>query len=278
SSDASTFITKRYNISLRAKTNQAVQWQPSAWPVLNQEYSSPDISHLIQNIIDQPSWINGNDLVLIMKGTGLRNSWSYDGDPMKAAELTITFSDFCPENGILYVDQNATGLQDGSSWYNAYRSFEQALDHASHCPGIAQIWIADGTYSPYQDVDRSAGFTISAGLNVYGGFQGNETNINQRIDGMYPTILSGDIGTISNTSDNLYHVVTIIGGNILLDGLTIMGGLANGGTLPLQTGSGIYNQGILTCRQVTLLSNSAPSFYNATGSQLISTGIVQVKP
>ncbi|MEP6647584.1 MAG: S8 family serine peptidase, partial [Saprospiraceae bacterium] len=278
SADASTFITRKYNITLRPKTNQVVQWQPASWSVINQQYSSPDISHLIQNITDQSLWVNGNDLVLMIKGSGLRNAWSYDGDPSKSAELVITYSMNCIESGILYVDQNANGLQDGTSWTDAYRSFEQALDHAAHCPSISQIWIADGTYSPYPDVSRSTGFTISGGLNIYGGFQGNETNINQRVDGMYPTTLSGDIGTISNTSDNLYHVVTISGGNVLLDGLTIQGGLANGGTLPLQTGSGIYNQGILTCRQITLLSNSAPAFYNATGSQLISTGIVQVKP
>lgn len=277
--DASSFTTTKYNITLRPRSNQVVQWAPSNWTNTNQEYNSPDIRHVVQNVVDQTAWKTGNDLVLIMKGSGLRESWSYDGDPLKAAELIITYDSACTANEILYVNKNSTGLQNGSSWTDAYRSFEQALDRAAHCPAITQIWIAGGTYMPYVDVSRNSGFTISNGISVYGGFLGNETNINQRIYGMYPTLLIGDIGTSNNAVDNLYHVITISsGGNVLLDGITIQGGMANGGTIPLQTGSGVYNQGTLTCNQITLIGNSAPAFYNAPGSLLISSGVVEIKP
>ncbi len=279
SADASAFTTSKYNITSRARSTQVVQFNPDNWTITNQEYTSPDIRHLIQNIVDQPGWINGKDMVLIMRGTGLRESWSYDGDLMKAAQLVITFDSTCADNGILYVNLNASGLQNGSSWTDAYKSFEQALDRAAHCPGITQIWIAGGTYSPYFEVSRSAGFVIRSGLSVYGGFLGTETNINQRVYGMNPTILSGNIGSAGNMADNLYHVVTIpVGGTaVLLDGITIKDGTANGGTFPLQNGSAIFNQGILSCNQVILTNNSAPAFYNAPGSQLVSNGIVQVK-
>lgn len=66
----------------------------------------------------------------------------------------------CTSTGICYVDKDATGLQDGSSWTDAYRSLEQALDRAAHCPGIAQIWIAGGLYSPYAEVSRNNGYSI----------------------------------------------------------------------------------------------------------------------
>jgi hypothetical protein len=151
--DASTFTTLKYNISGRARSNQVVQWIPLAWTLINEKYSSPDIKHLVQNIIDQPSWSSGNDVAFIMRGAGTREAWSYDGDPLKGAELIIQYQDQCDENGILYVRQNATGMQNGSSWTNAYRSFEQALDHAGHCPGISQIWLAEGTYTPFSEVE-----------------------------------------------------------------------------------------------------------------------------
>ncbi len=280
SADASTFTTLRYNISLRTRSSQVVQCSPENWTMINQEYTSPDIRHLIQNIVDQPAWLSGNDLVLIMNGTGLRESWSYDGDPLRGAELIITYDSVCGDNGIIYVNMNASGSQDGSSWIDAYRSFEQALDRATHCPGISQVWIAGGVYTPYYEVSRNSGFIIPAGLSVYGGFQGTETNINQRVYGSNPTILSGNIGLANNPNDNLYHVVTVLGGgnSVLIDGMIIQEGMANGGTIPLQTGSGIYNQGMLFCNQVVLINNSSSSFYNAPESQLISSGILEIKP
>jgi hypothetical protein len=259
---------------------QVVQWPPANWTTSDLEYSSPDIRNLIQNIVDQGAWANGHDLVLIMRGSGLREPWSYDGDPLKGAELTITYDSACFEQGILYVNVNASGVQDGSSWTNAFRSLPQALDKADHCSGISQIWIAGGTYAPFYEVSRIDGFVIRGGLSVYGGFAGTETNINQRIVGTNTSILSGDIGVANNQSDNLYHVVTVSGGvgSVLLDGLTIQKGLANGLTFSLQNGSGIYNQGILTCNQVILINNSFPSFYNAPGSLLTSGGSLQIKP
>ena len=67
------------------------------------------------------------------------------------------------------------GLQDGSSWTNAYRSLEQALDQAAHCPDISAIWMADGIYTPFSEVSRSSGYSIPQGVSIYGGFEGNET-------------------------------------------------------------------------------------------------------
>lgn len=278
SADANSFTTHKYNISLRPRSDQVVQWAPGGWSV-DEEYSTPDIRHLIQKVIDQPIWINGNDLVLVMKGDGLRESWSYDGDPSKSAELIISYQSICSETGILYVDKNASGLQNGSSWTNAYRSLEQSLDRATHCPGTNQIWVADGTYTPYAEVPRITTFGIPPGISVYGGFQGTETSINQRIPGSFPTILNGDIGISGNLSDNLYHVVSILPGtgNVILDGLIIEKGMANGPMPSEQTGSGIYNQGSLSGNQLILQFNSYPSVYNAPASVLISTGIVEIR-
>jgi hypothetical protein len=49
---------------------------------------------------------------------------------------------------VLYVDQNATGLNDGSSWQNAYTSFAAAIDKMNASAGIDSILVAAGTYTP----------------------------------------------------------------------------------------------------------------------------------
>ncbi len=278
SPDAAPFTTKKYNISLRPRSNHVVQWSPATWQN-NGEYSSPDIRHLIQTVIDQPSWVNGNDIALLMVGNGIREAWSYDGNPMKVAELMITFDSACADTGILFVNKNASGNQDGSSWVDAYRTLELALDRIAHCPGINEIWIAGGVYTPYPEVLRTNNYSIPAGVSIYGGFQGTETSIDQRLYGAFPTVLSGDIGIPGNQTDNLYHVITIQPGVdiVTLDGLTIEMGMANG-TLPEhQTGGGIYNQGKLYGNRVILLNNSFPVVYNAPGSELRATGILEIR-
>ena len=279
SGNSASFNTSKYNLSLRNRSSQVVQYSPLAWNALNSTYSSPELKHLLQQVVDQASWITGHDLALLMKGDGLRQAWSYDGDSLKGALLVVTYKNVCNESGICYVDSTATGGQDGNSWANAYRSLEQALDRTAHCTDIDEIWIADGTYKPYFEIGRANYFNIRPGIKIYGGFQGNETAINQRIYGMYPTIISGDIGTIGLTTDNLYHVITILPGaeETLLDGITIRDGMANGGSLDLQRGSGIYNSGNLKLQKVTILNSSAPSVYNAPGATLKAFELFDVK-
>ncbi|HJW28632.1 MAG TPA: hypothetical protein VJ508_05200, partial [Saprospiraceae bacterium] len=262
------FTPSKYNLSLRTRSNQVVQWQPSGWTNTNTVYSSPELKHLIQQVVDQASWVTGHNLVLLMKGDGLRRAWSYDGDALKGAKLVVTYRNTCSDSGICYVDKNATGQQTGNSWTDAYNTLEQALDRAAHCPDVDEIWIADGTYRPYYEVSRSSGYMLRPGVRLYGGFQGNETNINQRVYGAFPTILSGDVGTTGVTTDNLYHVVTIQAGaeETILDGLTIRDGLANGSTSDLQRGSAINNLGNLKAKRVLVQASSAPSVYSGPGA------------
>ncbi len=273
------FTPSKYNISLRSKSAQAVQWSPGPWNMINTSYTSPELKHLVQQVVDQAGWVTGRDMVITLQGDGWREAWSYDGDVLKGAKLVIDYDSLCTDSGIRYVDLAATGVQDGSSWTNAYRSLEQALDLASHCTDVDEIWIADGTYTLYPGVARTGSYTIRPGVRIYGGFQGNETSTSQRIAGAYPTLLSGDIGTPGSISDNTYHVVTIQAGTeeVLLDGLTIRDGNANGSSADQQKGSGIYNLGKLRVQQVTVKNCSVLPVYNAPGSQYQAVGFVEIK-
>lgn len=223
------FTTTKYNISLRNRTQQVVQWQTGAWTTSDAVYVSPDISHIIQPIIDQAGWDNGNDLAIIIRGDGQREAWSYDGDPEKAVRLVITFDNACTSDPICYVNHQANGLQDGSSWTNAYRSLEQALDRAAHCPDIDEIWMAEGTYKPFVETPASFTYAIPAGVRLYGGFAGSETSPGQRVYGAHPTIISGDVGVPGVPTDNLIQVVTVLSGNpgVWIDGVTVKDGQGN---------------------------------------------------
>ena len=134
----------------------------------------------------------------------------------------------CPVGTVLYVDSGATGVNDGSSWSDAFTELQTALLYR-RCPGVTEIWVVAGTYTPTEGLDRSATFPLASGLAIYGGFAGTETILSERNWVANETILSGDIGVAADDTDNSYHVVTGNGtdSTAVLDGFTITQGNAN---------------------------------------------------
>jgi len=90
---------------------------------------------------------------------------------------------------VCYVDGNATGKNDGSSWANAFVHPQYAL-----LKGCKEIWVSKGVYTPVvAGSDPTISFDIPAGTKMYGGFAGSETAVEQRLPVTNPTVLSGDV-------------------------------------------------------------------------------------
>lgn len=145
----------------------------------------------------------------------------------------------------IYVNDDATGANDGSSWANAFTNLQDAID-AADSGGV--IWVAEGTYYPtYQwDVSdpRAKSFNFQKPLNLKGSFSGNE-NFLAGITGFYNTVLSADINVKLSNSDNAYRLLymdTIWSNGILvkLDGFVFSDGYSQSGELSSST---IYCKG-----------------------------------
>ncbi|MEM7156420.1 MAG: hypothetical protein AAF799_26440 [Myxococcota bacterium] len=92
--DAGRFTTAKYNLSGRSLTDASVNWNPSAWNTKNvatPNERTPDLSEVIQEVIDRPGWNSGNDLALVITGSGRRTADSYDGSSSKAPLLHIEY-------------------------------------------------------------------------------------------------------------------------------------------------------------------------------------------
>ncbi|MBC5834204.1 T9SS type A sorting domain-containing protein [Flavobacterium sp. F372] len=151
--------------------------------------------------------------------------------------LTLILSSFFAKGQTIYVNQNATGSNNGTSWANAFVSLQTAL--TSVTTTNKTIWVAAGTYKPSPS-NRETSFTFNySGTSIYGGFIGTETLLSQRNSNANITTLNGDLLSNDNSSllpaettrqDNSYHVVQMRGNiqNIIIDGFTISGGNANG--------------------------------------------------
>jgi hypothetical protein len=138
----------------------------------------------------------------------------------------------------LYVDDNAAGAQDGSSWTRAFTYLQDALAVAKSGD---EIHVAQGEYRPDRGGgntagDRNATFQVPDGVTIQGGFAGvGAADPNLRDVALFAAILTGDLAgnddlnDQSTLSDNSLHVVTAegAGSDTMLDGLTITHGYAD---------------------------------------------------
>jgi hypothetical protein len=155
----------------------------------------------------------------------------------------------------IFVDVNATGNNDGSSWANALTDFTLALANNPE----AEFWIKSGTYTA--GASRTDSFVLNLNQKIYGGFNGTESVLSDRNVNANPTILSGDINgndavtfnaTDPNRAENSYRIINVNGNGVFIDGLIITSANANqsGG---IEEGSGInvdgaYNVTISNCQ------------------------------
>jgi predicted outer membrane repeat protein len=171
-----------------------------------------------------------------------------------------------PPMVVYYVDQDATGENNGTSWADAFTTLQPALDAANRGD---QIWVAAGTYRPTREFSpgdpRSACFQMKNNVAIYGGFAGSESSLDERNWTANLTIISGDLNgddgeDFANYAENSYHVFYHAEGmslnkSAILDGFTITGGNADNSTYPHSYGGGMYNNG------------SSPTLANCTFSR-----------
>jgi len=141
---------------------------------------------------------------------------------------------------IIYVKPNGTGT--GNTWANAIANLQAAIDSANQLTPKAKVWVASGTYFG-DSIAANNAFTIKEGVNVYGGFAGNEPpnfDLSLRDFVINTSILEGQnvqrvLGQDSAFSDSI--IITV------WDGFTIQNGYNSneGGGVKLFTYSKISN-------------------------------------
>jgi hypothetical protein len=229
----------------------------------------------------QEAWFNAGDGTYPISRTfGAGDSWDVAlGDADGDGDLDAVVAN---DNGqaqevwlngdAIYVDADAAGADDGSSWADAYVHLQDALDEANGYSGTAacEIWVAEGVYYPDEDGDGdhvddvvSETFRLSYdGIQLYGGFDGTEGARDARDPEVHVTVLSGDIdgndttdarGVVTDTDHlsgtNATHVLRLDGvtnepitGDTVIDGFVVTAGYADGSGDHI-FGGGLYCDG-----------------------------------
>jgi predicted outer membrane repeat protein len=122
---------------------------------------------------------------------------------LTAAWIAVPGSAFA--GTVVHVDDDAPPGGDGSSWAAAFNDLQDALAASHPGSGVGQIWVAAGTYWPFErDCDplampddiRDYSFHMINGVAIYGGFASDETALDQRDPATNITILSGELWQI----------------------------------------------------------------------------------
>ncbi|PBQ34405.1 hypothetical protein CNR22_22375 [Sphingobacteriaceae bacterium] len=92
-----TFSDAASNLSSRSLAPGSVSWNVSgtSWSTVGSvtaDQKTPDIKSLVTPLVFKSTWAPGNPMAFFFKGPGMRQVYSFEGDPTKVAELTITYS------------------------------------------------------------------------------------------------------------------------------------------------------------------------------------------
>lgn len=93
--NSSTFTSAAFDISSRTLGTDSVVWSNiPQWNVAGAsgvDQQSPDLSVLIQSMVDRAGWNAGNAINIIATGTGERTAEAYDGTSSSAATLVVEY-------------------------------------------------------------------------------------------------------------------------------------------------------------------------------------------
>jgi len=96
SDNSTTFTATNNGVDGRTRTSQSVSWSSVPSWSSGTWYSSPDVSTIVQALVNRSNWVPGNAMGFIITGSSnlnIRRAYSYDGSAGNAPKLTVSFID-----------------------------------------------------------------------------------------------------------------------------------------------------------------------------------------
>ena len=126
--NAAQFSNSGFNISGRTLTDAAVtvNWDNiPAWGQVGEtgvKQQTPDLSDLLEEVVNREYWSSGYAMVFIITGTGMRVAESYNGDSSKAPLLHVEYTAEVVERSITQYDDDAEERRDQNGEMSIYSS------------------------------------------------------------------------------------------------------------------------------------------------------------
>ncbi len=94
SADSMPISGESFNLSNRVTTNSQMVWNVNAWSQAQEsgaDQLSPNMADVINEVLSQSNWTEGNAITILIKGEGKRVATSFDNNPAAAPKLIISY-------------------------------------------------------------------------------------------------------------------------------------------------------------------------------------------
>ena len=185
------------NVSTRNTTVATpIAWSPADWNTIGEAgvtQRTPDLTTLVQEIVNQSGWVNGNNMSFIITGTSTiaEDRRTAENDPILVIETTASFS-ICASS-VAHQDFDKDGEDD----------FRDTDDDADGINTSAEIPDADGSGTPdyleYDGDECGLGFIRTAYTNDYAGTFQSENSVTN--EGNILSTPDGSVGLFNSNND-----------------------------------------------------------------------------
>ena len=170
--NANTFTSSNGNLSGRNTSSSLVTWSPGSWTD-EQTYTSPDLSGLVQEVVNRSGWTSGNSLVLLVSASNSNKraarTYDYNGNSSQAPSLSVSYS-----NG-----GNPTPNPNPST--DAYRYLRLTFESGSAVAVQEVEWRVGGNSYPSSAVS-STGQANGQGVSVLGASWEDDYKLYNKVD------------------------------------------------------------------------------------------------
>jgi len=106
--NAPAFAATTQNVTSRTLTAASTAWNIPAWNTVGEIQQSPDISAVVQEVVDRAGWSSNNSMAFIISGTGTRTAEAYEGVAASAPLLHIEYTGSVPGAVGIHEAEDAT--------------------------------------------------------------------------------------------------------------------------------------------------------------------------
>jgi uncharacterized protein YjiK len=94
SANAAVLRASAFDLSSRPRTATSVAWTPPVWSLVGESGAAqrtPDLTALVQEVVNRPGWDFGNAMVFLVSGSGTRTAESFEGSAASAPLLHVEY-------------------------------------------------------------------------------------------------------------------------------------------------------------------------------------------
>ena len=160
SASSTAFSSTSNNLSERAKTAANVEWSTdNSFPASGEVITTPDISAVIQEVVDLSAWCGGKNLNILIEGS------STDAASGREARASDVGQSGAPQLVVSYDDSTATGCVQGEGIYQVGNAKDNSEEDYNGYPNTGGELTFSSYYNDYIGV-RFRNVNIPQGAEV----------------------------------------------------------------------------------------------------------------